>query len=247
MKQTLRYCTAGVLASCLGLAGAQAQTWDEATDGGGDAGNAPIGTAQVTNGVGALTSITGEIDWFNDGDHVDTYMIKVTDPSTFYASTNPAQSGAFIDDGGAEDDSRLFLFDTAGNLVSANDDAPVGLGGSLESYLSDPTTFTGAGGATLNSPGSVVAGNLYMLAVTYYENTVLDAGLNPIADFDADFDALHGVDPAFGGNDAWADPGDLDDSWTYSVSLRGAMYAIPEPATLSLLAFGGLALMRRRR
>jgi hypothetical protein len=236
---------AAVLAFGFMAVSSQATTWNETADGGGDAGNAPIGSAQVTAGAGALTSITGEMDWFNLGDHADAFVIRVTDPAAFFASTDPSVGGSFIDDGGFEDDSRLYLFDDVGNLVFANDDAPPAAGGSLESYLSDPSTWPGV---LVNSPGSVAAGQLYTLVVTYFSNDVLDAAGTPIADFGSDFDALHGFNPAATGIASWEDPGDFDSGWTYTIVLGGATYAVPEPSSALLLsAFAGGGALRRRR
>jgi hypothetical protein len=219
----------------------QGQTWVEA----GDAGDAPIGSSQLTVGVGALTSITGGMDWVNQGDHVDAFQIKIVDVAAFFASTDPFSGGSFIDNGGNEDNSRLFLFDLAGNLVFANDNAPAAVGGSLESYISDPSTYPGA---LFNDPGVVVEGNDYILAVTYFINNLVAPGPTPYVDFSADSDALHGINPAAGDYTDWTNIGDPDDSWTYEIALGGTAYAvIPGPTSLGLLAVGLLASCRRRR
>lgn len=218
-------------------AAANAGTWTESSD----AGDAPIGAAQVTSGAGGLTLISGSMDWFNLSDHVDTYEIKVTDADNFFASTDPADGGSFIDDGGFEDDSRLFLFDMAGNLVMANDDNPGGTA-SFESYISNPASFPGG---TTHSPGSVVNGQNYLLAVTYFDNTLEDAAATSVASF-SPFNTLHGQDPTYTGNDHWFNGGDFDDAWTYDIALGGADYAVPEPATAALLGLGALTLIRRR-
>lgn len=218
-----------------GFATAASAQWVEM----GDAGDILSGF-QTPAGAGMLTSIDGSMDWFTDGDHVDAYLIKVTDPALFFASTQPGDGGSFIDDGGSEDDSRLFLFNTDGTLVMANDDGPEG---SLESFISDPSTF--AGGLT-NSPGSVVAGGQYIVAITYFDNAALDVGGFELATF-SPFGDLHGVNPdSDGALDSRGNLGDFDDAWTYRITLGGAMF-VPTPASASLLALGGLAAARRRR
>lgn len=206
----------------------------------GDAGDV-INTGAQATPAGALTSIDGEMDWFNAGDHVDAYRIIVTDPGAFFASTDPSAGGSFIDDGGFADDSRLYLFDTAGNLVLANDDDPVS--GALTSTISDPSTF---GGSLFNSPGSLVAGEEYILAVTYFDNSIQDAAGERLVNFLSDFDALHGQNPAYAGGGSWTNIGDFDDAWTYRIALGGAV-GIPAPGAVAMLGLGGLAAARRRR
>ena len=160
--------------------------------------------------------------WDPDGDHADAYIITITDAATFSASLEPADGGYFIDNGGFEDDSRLYLLDAAGtSMVMANDDKP---SASLESYISDPSSFPGS---LTNSPGSVVSGNQYILVVTYYANDILDGGGTALATF-SPFADLHGVNPASSGVLAsWENPGDGDLSWTYRIALTGTGCEVP--------------------
>jgi hypothetical protein len=89
----------------LSASNASALTWDETTDGGGDAGYL-LSTVQATTGAGALTQITGDITTPED---VDMYLISITNASTFSAtSTGGLTYGP----------PRLFLFDATGNGVS---------------------------------------------------------------------------------------------------------------------------------
>jgi len=89
---------------------ASAQNWDEATDGGGDAGEL-LGIAQVTSGGGSLTTITGVLPGPYD---VDLYRILITSPTTFSASsTGDLTFGP----------PRLFLFDAAGLGVTGYSDS----------------------------------------------------------------------------------------------------------------------------
>jgi hypothetical protein len=82
---------------------AGAATWTEI----GDAGQLP-GTAQVTKGTGPLTLITGH----HSPNDADAFLIRITDPATFSATT----------DGLANWDTQLFLFTPDGFGVYYNDD-----------------------------------------------------------------------------------------------------------------------------
>lgn len=76
----------------------------------GDAGNLP-GTAQVMSGIGLLTEIHGTLSPAN-GDAQDMYRVYIDGGRTFSATTV----------GGVGFDSQLFLFDSSGKGVYANDD-----------------------------------------------------------------------------------------------------------------------------
>jgi hypothetical protein len=106
----MRKCLLTLLAlAALGLraAPAQAGIWTEV----GDAGQLPA-TAQVTVGDGPLDTIFGRIAGPND---VDMYLIRITDPALFSATTVSTPGSALTD-------TRLFLFDAGGLGVYANDD-----------------------------------------------------------------------------------------------------------------------------
>jgi hypothetical protein len=79
-----------------------------------DAGHT-LGTAQITDGLGLLTSITGSIT--DSFDRADLYMIRIVDFANFSATTTGYPTGA-----GFLPDTQLFLFDAAGMGVYANDD-----------------------------------------------------------------------------------------------------------------------------
>jgi subtilisin-like proprotein convertase family protein len=113
-------------------------TWTEQEDAG-----ALLGSAQVTVGHGALRMITGSLE---TGD-TDLYQIEICDPANFSATTV----------GGAYFDTRLFLFDSAGNGVAFNDEEP---GPTSQSVLS--STFVPSDG-------------IYYLAVTASGRTAVDA------------------------------------------------------------------------
>jgi hypothetical protein len=80
----------------------------------GDAGQS-LASAQVTSGVGALSHVVGSIGATND---VDLFLITITDPHFFSATTvNPASG---------DRDTQIFLLTAAGAPVYANDDTPDG-------------------------------------------------------------------------------------------------------------------------
>lgn len=85
-----------------------ASTWAER----GDAGET-VATAQATTGAEALDVIQGTIGGSGDA---DLYVIEVTDPAAFSASTV----------GGTGFDTQLFLFRADGLGVAANDDVAFG-------------------------------------------------------------------------------------------------------------------------
>ncbi len=104
------YSKTAVLCTAFACSAAMAQTWDETADGGGDAGEAGIGAAQVVSGSGPLTAITGVIA--PGGEGADVYLIMICDEANFSASTI----------GGVPFDSQLFLFNADGTGQVHNDD-----------------------------------------------------------------------------------------------------------------------------
>lgn len=209
-----------------------AGTWVEVAD----AGDALSGF-QNTNGVGSLDNITGAT---GSGDFVDAYCIKITNAAAFRAATAAAFGGS------ASFDTRLFLFDIAGNPLLMNDDHP---GGSpFNSMLSGPAFYTGTGEGTTDNPQEVVNGQDYILAVTGFSNMVENAANGEMFRVDTlfDFDNLYGPDPAVSGPaDHWENASPA--TGTYNISLAGATYSVPAPGALTLLGAGGLVALRRRR
>lgn len=84
---------------------AHAQVWNEV----GDAGQNNVAAAQMTDGIGPLTTINGSLNGNND---VDLYCINITDEARFVASVS-AYTG---------NDSMLWLFNMDGTLQVWNDD-----------------------------------------------------------------------------------------------------------------------------
>lgn len=132
--------------------------WVEETD----AGSFP-GTSQSPKGTGPLSSIAGILSAASTanmdgrgGDLEDMYTIYIDDPVNFSAQTILTGSATF--------DSQLWLFDSHGRGVLANDDATIGLSGSRIAPPANDGT-----GQTIPGPG------VYFLAITGYNNDPTNA------------------------------------------------------------------------
>lgn len=126
-------------ACCVG-----AQTWNETSNGGGDAGQLP-GTAQaVTGGSGPLNTIVGTLATMDDS---DVYLVKIANPAAFSATTSSTIYPP---------DTQVFLFSEAGLGIAYCDDE-----------------FSGSWYGTLNvgNPlyNTLTPGN-YLVAVSSYPN-----------------------------------------------------------------------------
>ena len=164
----------------------------------GDAGDLPA-TAQDVTGTGPLDSISGTIEPASDK---DVYRICLTGGQTFSATTV----------GGATIDTQLFLFDSAGLGVYANDDTQDGV---LQSTLP-------SGGLSPSEPG------VYYLAIsTWNYDPVSSEGLifpdEPIT-------AVVGPTGPGGGVPISGWQGDPGDPGPYTITLTGATFC-PAPTT----------------
>ncbi|MHC5025093.1 MAG: hypothetical protein ACYTGG_14515 [Planctomycetota bacterium] len=212
MHGSMRMLAASAMA--LGLAAAAAgQDWTEI----GDAAEFPAACGQATAGTGALRTITGDTSTGVD-DFVDAYVIEITDPAAFYATT----SAAFDPLAAAVWDTRLFLFDLDGAGVLANDDVA---GGGAQSFLSNPASFPG----DVDPTAPTLAAGTYVLAITGWANNARDADNGNLFGLDSDFDALFGVDPAAGPFDHWFNMHGLVMSGAYVIALEGASFVVEEP------------------
>lgn len=201
----------------------QAQTYQEQ----GDAGEAS-GTAQATGAGTPLTAITGTI---TDSTDADLFVISLSDPQTFMATTVNLSTSF---------DTQLFLFTLDGFAVYTNDDTPGGA--AVQSTL--PAN---------NANGPFVAGN-YILGIA-------PAGYNPVNFVNSPiFDDYPGGDttavrgPRSGEPDTQLDDFTNDfatDSGAYQIDLSNATAAVPEPSSAVLIgiaaAGAGLAAWRRRK
>lgn len=125
--------------------------WDETTNGGGDAGNLPESAQKIT----AVDTVPCEAPVNRvRGDHaasdVDMYVICITDPSAFVATTV----------GFTTWDTQLWLFRCDGTGVVFNDDV-VG-GTTLQSRID-------------NSSNCITEAGIYLLAISRYNQDPLDS------------------------------------------------------------------------
>ena len=157
---------------------------------------------------------------FLGADDVDLYQIFIDRPDLFNANTVELTDAY----------TQLFLFDIDGLGITHNDDNVVpGIG--LQSRLTDQFVDT---------PG------IYYLGVTQFNNDALSPDDDLIWN-NMPFRSERQPDGpgAPGPLNSWT-VSNIGGEFTYSIELSGSMF-VPESGTLSLLALGGLVLLRRRR
>ena len=190
----------------------------------GDAGASPA-TAQATGGTAGLTltSIAGTIASTADADF---FLITITNPALFSASTV----------GGSQVDTQLYLFTSNGTPVYLDDDAS---GSTLQSslpagsLLGPQVAGTYILGISVSGVDPVNSASQSLFAAPTFSTDVRGPAANATGTVAGVFD-----------NSSFADAG------AYSISLTGAVTAVPEPSAAALFAVGALALgagWRRRR
>ncbi|NND70931.1 MAG: T9SS type A sorting domain-containing protein [Rhodothermales bacterium] len=217
--QTLTDFTRKVMTASLLLvfvvAGANGQTWDETTDGGGDAGEL-IGTAQGINVNGSLTTITGDI---STNDDIDMYRIIVTTGSLFSASSV----------GVTTFDTIISLVDETGLAIYLNDD-DAGCGGCFQSTLP---------AGDVNSPST--NGDVYYLIVHGYDRHPQTVNGDPIFTYDGlgDYTLVHGPSGTPGPVASYQPSGGKSGAYTISLTSAEGDPTLPvELASFSAVSNG---------
>jgi hypothetical protein len=184
-----------------------AASWTEI----GDAGSVP-GTAQIPTGVGALDTILGTIGF---GD-VDMYQIFVTGGGTFSAAASGAFPG-FLDP-------QLYLFDSTGRGVYANDNE------------FPPNPFFSPGRAVLPAghPLTPLAPGIYYLAISGID-------LEPVSSGGFIFPCLICTPTAVVGSTGPGGGSPITDwsglpftAGSYTITLTGAEFTPPMPSAISV-------------
>jgi hypothetical protein len=223
MKKSLALVAGGVVGMLGGLA--HAQVWPEAASGGmngsPDAGQM-LATANITEGDGALTSITGRLVTTGDA---DLYQIRIADPANFVATVA----------GGGAGNTNLTLFDNTGVALAFNNDDPMGGTGSRLTN----TFVPGAGLYYIAVSRNDSFGGFFGIA--------FDAAFNPIFASSPANVELPPITPGTVLNDWPVSGGFQLFNYNYTVMLTGAEYAVPAPAGAVLFGAGAVVALRRRR
>ncbi|MGZ4984469.1 MAG: hypothetical protein ACXV8A_00125 [Chthoniobacterales bacterium] len=200
----------------------------------GDAGRLP-GTAQPTAASQGTANqpLSGILGSILNATDIDLFKINITSPSTFSATTvNTVTNNSGLD-------TALFLFDSNGRPVYANDDDSSGL------------TF----GATLpagNALGPQLAG-VYYLGISFSGAEPVNSSSIALFTAAASSTDLRGPNPSASGPLAnWDTTGIIATGTSfpgsYQIDLTGATTAaVPEPTSFAFALIGGASLVILRQ
>jgi hypothetical protein len=175
------------------------EPWDESYHGGGDAGDLPA-TAQIVTLPDAtpcetpVTRVRGDLD----ASDADMYVICITDPASFSATT--VGSTGF--------DTQLWLFRCDGTGVVHNDDC-----GSLQSCID-------------NSTNCIQQGGIYLLAISRYNLDPVDANGQLIWN-NTPFGSIRCPDGPGAANPIAGWTGSTTAAGRYAIQLQGAYFVRP--------------------
>lgn len=172
------------------------QPWDELGNGGGDAGDLPNNAQNVYSSAATpcetrVNPITGN----NGASDVDLFVICITDPSQFVASTV----------GGATWDTQLWLFRCDGTGVVFNDDSA-----GLQSRID-------------NSTNCIQEAGIYMLGISRYNRDAVDANGQLLWN-NSPFSAVRCPDGPGASNPLAGWTGETSAGGAYTITLRGAYF-----------------------
>jgi hypothetical protein len=198
---------------------AASTTWAEV----GDAGQT-IATAQVTLGSrsDSLTLITGSISAASDHDLFEIFI----NGGAMFSATTVLQPGTL-------DDTQLFLFNSAGIGVYANDDSGA-LGANFDRAALPAMSITpglyylliDASGSYPTSAGGLIFPNFTLTSVPVVDSTTVVGPIGPGSA--SPFTGYTGTAASFG---------------TYQIALTGVSAAAPEPISFVLFATGILGVL----
>ncbi len=206
-------------------ASVQAVVYTETSDAGQTLATAN-NTGLSVGGTGTLTGVAGTIGTSTDA---DLYQFTVNSPIAFTATVT---GGASSVAGAGQIDTSMFLFNSLGAALIANDDQS-----NTVYYQSSFTINLAAGtyylGVSLSGNEPVNSNNQLLFTTDQPTTSVRGpaSGLNPTAE------------STFNGNTSFAETG------PYSATITSTA-VVPEPTTTAALAFGGIAslvFLRRLR